>query len=66
MFPGQTIMKTFYVLLSDSSPLCCNIVMTLLTYECMEGIGLDSDQEQSDWVHTVCFYLHESYMQQMT
>ena len=32
-----------------------NIVMTLLTYEWMEGIGVDPDQEQSDWVHTVCF-----------
>ena len=43
-----------------------NIVVKLLTYECMEGIEMDPDQEQSDWVNTVCFYLHKSYMQQTT
>ena len=36
----------------------CKYLLTLLTYECVEANSVDLDQEQSDWVHFVCVYLH--------
>ena len=41
-------------------------LLTLLTNAIVEANSVDPDQEQSDWVHTVCFYLHQSYVQQTT
>ena len=37
MFLGQARIKTFCVLLSDEALYVANILLTLLTYECLEG-----------------------------
>ena len=43
---------------ASTQAFCCKYLLILLTNECVEANSVDSDQERSDWVHTVCVNLH--------